>query len=160
MNRLKAAESKTSLAIEYLEEVVKQFAVLDYSHPYKLAAHARLIELYEKKGDSDSSTQHCIAIGSMKPWSETQNQTPLFRLPPRYPISYARDGKEGWTQMSFTVDEQGFVKDPVVIASEGGKLFTKESLKAIKRWRYAPKFVDGQPVAAEATVQLEYSLSP
>lgn len=157
---VKAAESKTSLAIEYLEEVVKQFAVLNYSHPYKLAAHARLIELYEKKGDSDSSTQHCIAIGSMKPWSETQNQTPLFRLAPRYPISYARDGKEGWTQMSFTVDEQGFVKDPVVIASEGGKLFTKESLKAIKRWRYAPKFVDGQPVAAEATVQLEYSLSP
>lgn len=65
--------------------------------------------------------------------------------------------------ISETIEQLGqidIVKDPVVIASEGGKLFTKESLKAIKRWRYAPKFVDGQPVAAEATVQLEYSLSP
>lgn len=156
---IRAAERKNGEAIAYLEEVVKQFSVLGYNHPYQLAAHARLVELYESKGDSDKSTQHCIAIGSMTPWSETQEQTPLFRISPSYPLSYARDGKEGWTQMSFTVDEQGFVVNPVVLASEGGKLFTKESLKALKQWRYAPKFVDGKPVAAEMSVQLDFSLN-
>lgn len=155
---IKAVEHKNSQAIEYLEEVVKQFSVLGYSHPYQLAAHARLVELYEAEDASDKSTQHCIAIGSMTPWQDTQEQTPLYRTPPRYPLSYAQRGKEGWTQLSFTVDEQGFVIDPVVLASEGGKQFANESLKAIKHWRYAPKFVDGKPVAAEATVQLDFSL--
>ena len=156
---IKAVEHKNSQAIEYLEEVVKQFSVLDYNHPYQLAAHARLVELYEAEGASNKSTQHCIAIGSMTPWNDSQEQTPLFRTPPRYPIAYARDSKEGWAQVSFTVDEQGFVRDPVLLASEGGKLFARESLKVIKQWRYAPKFVDGKPVAAEATVQLDFSLS-
>lgn len=43
--------------------------------------------------------------------------------------------------------------------SEGGSGFEKESLKAIKKWRYAPKFVDGKAVAAPSTVQLDYTLS-
>ncbi|MFV7783411.1 TonB family protein [Shewanella marisflavi] len=156
---IKAAEKDEDEAIALLEEVVKQFSVLDYSHPYKLAAHARLVELYEAEGHSDKSTQHCVAIGSMRPWSDEQDQAPIYREPPKYPLSYARDGREGWTQMSFTVDEQGFVRDPVVLASEGGQLFTRESLKVIKRWRYAPKFVDGKPIPAEVTVQLHYQLN-
>ncbi|MCG9739930.1 TonB family protein [Shewanella insulae] len=156
---IKAAEKKYDKAIPLLEEVIKQFSVLDFSHPYKLAAHARLVEIFEAEGESDKSTQHCVAIGSMKPWSDEQEQAPLYREAPKYPISYARDGREGWTQMSFTVDEQGFVRDPVVLASEGGQKFTRESLKAIKRWRYAPKFVDGKPIAAEVSVQLHYKLN-
>ncbi|TVP11467.1 TonB family protein [Shewanella sp. KCT] len=156
---IKAAEKKYDKAVPLLEEVIKQFSVLDFSHPYKLAAHARLVEIYEAEGESDKSTQHCVAIGSMKPWSEKQEQAPLYREAPKYPISYARDRREGWTQMSFTVDEQGFVRDPVVLASEGGQQFTRESLKAIKRWRYAPKFVDGKPVPAEVSVQLEYKVN-
>ncbi len=137
--------------------VITQFQKLDYNHPYELAAHAKLVQIYELDGESEKSTQHCIAIGSMKPWKEDIEPTPLFRKNPDYPMSYARSGKSGSAQLSFTIDEMGFVKDPVVIDTVGGEKFAKESLLALKQWRYAPKFVDGKAVEAkDMRVQLEY----
>ncbi|GIU44998.1 cell envelope biogenesis protein TonB [Shewanella sairae] len=137
--------------------VITQFQKLDYNHPYELAAHAKLVQIYELDGEREKSTQHCIAIGSMKPWKEDIEPTPLFRKNPDYPTSYARMGKSGSAQLSFTIDEMGFVKDPVVIDTIGGEKFATESLLALKLWRYAPKFVDGKAVEAkEVRVQLEY----
>lgn len=167
MKRVLAAYTVGS--IEYAEKhydkaetallyVIEQFEALDFDHPYELAAHAKLVELYELQGESDKSTQHCIAIGSMQPWSPEQEQTPLYRVAPDYPISYVKRRKEGSTQISFTVDEMGFVVDPVIIDSKGGSAFNKTSLEALKKWRYAPKFVDGKAVAAKSRVQLDYTI--
>lgn len=152
------AENRQGKAIPLFEEVIAQFSKLDYSHPYELASHARLVELYEEEGESEQSTKHCLAIGSMRPWQESQEQTPLYRVPPKYPISAARRGKEGWVQIAFIVDEYGFVTEPKVLDSRGGAGFEKSSLKTLKKWRYAPKFVDGKAVAAESRVQLDFTL--
>ncbi|MPY21106.1 TonB family protein [Shewanella psychropiezotolerans] len=152
------AERRESKAIPLFEEVITQFSKLNYSHPYELASHARLVELYEKEGDSESSTKHCIAIGSMRPWQENQEQTPLYRINPKYPMSAASTGKEGWVQVAFTVNESGFVTDPKVVNSKGSSGFERASLKALEKWRYAPKFVDGKPVAADSLVQLDFTL--
>ncbi len=150
---------QTKKSIMLLEEVVKQFSVLDYNHPYELTAHSYLVELYEREGESEKSTQHCIAIGSMRPWLDTQEQIPLYRVPPNYPQSYVKKRKEGWVQISFIIDDNGFVTNPEVIDSKGGSRFEKESLEVIKKWRYAPKFVDGKPVAAPSRIQLDYTMS-
>ncbi|GGI94306.1 cell envelope biogenesis protein TonB [Shewanella hanedai] len=152
-------KKNTEETILLLEEVVKQFSVLDYNHPYELRAHAYLVDLYEREGESSKSTQHCIAIGSMRPWLGDQEQVPLYRHSPNYPKSYARKGKEGWVQLSFTIDESGFVTDPKIIDSKGGSRFETESLKVIQKWRYAPKFVNGKSVAAPSTVQLDYTMA-
>ncbi|PKH54853.1 energy transducer TonB [Shewanella sp. Choline-02u-19] len=152
------AEKHYDAAEVALLYVIKQFEALDFDHPYELAAHAKLVEIYEIQGESDKSTQHCIAIGSMKPWSTEQEQTPLFRVPPKYPMSSLKRRQEGWSQVSFTVNEMGFVVDPVIMDSKGGSAFNKSTLKALKKWRYAPKFVDGKAVAANSTVQLDYKI--
>ncbi|ABV37936.1 TonB family protein [Shewanella sediminis HAW-EB3] len=151
-------EKKNSRAIPLLNEVVKQFSALNYTHPYELKAHAYLVELYEREGESDKSTEHCIAIGSMRPWLDDQEQVPLYRQPPEYPLSYVRRGKSGWAEVSFLVDELGFVKEPKILDSEGGSKFSDESIKALKQWRYAPKFVDGSPIAAETRVRMEFTI--
>ena len=167
MKRVLAAYTVGS--IEYAEKhydkaetallyVIEQFEALEYDHPYELAAHAKLVELYEAQGESDKSTQHCIAIGSMQPWSSEQEQTPLFRVQPKYPMSSLKKRKEGWSQISFTVNEMGFVIDPIILDSKGGSNFNKASLEALKKWRYAPKFVDGKAVAAKSSVQLDYTI--
>ena len=155
---IRKSKKQNSQAIELLNEVVKQFSVLDYSHPYELASHAHLVELYEQAGQSDESTQHCIAIGRMRPWTDTQDQLPLYRSEPKYPRNLGRSGKDGMVQLSFIVDESGFVTQPKIITSVGGSGFEKASLRAIKQWRYAPKFVDGKPVAAQSEVQIDYTL--
>ncbi|MBP7665186.1 MAG: energy transducer TonB, partial [Shewanella sp.] len=153
------AEKHDDKAIPLLLEVVKQFEALNFSHPYALSAHAYLVELYERQGKRDESTAHCIAIGKMRPWADAQEQQPIFRIVPDYPMSYVKQRKSGWVQLKFTVDENGFVKNPEILASKGGALFEKETLKMIDKWRYAPKFENGIAVEAQTTVQLDYTIN-
>ncbi len=151
-------EKKNSKAIPLLNDVIQQFSVLNYTHPYELKAHAYLVELYEREGESDKSTEHCIAIGSMRPWLDDQEQMPLYRHEPKYPFSYVKRRKSGWAEVSFTVDESGFVKDPKLLDSAGGSKFSDESIKALKQWRYAPKFVDGSPIAEQSRVRIDFTI--
>ncbi|MEL4281304.1 MULTISPECIES: energy transducer TonB [Shewanella] len=150
------AEKHDDKAIPLLLEVVKQFEALKFSHPYALSAHAYLVELYERQGKREESTAHCIAIGKMRPWADTQEQQPLFRTTPKYPKSYLIQRKSGYVTLNFTVDEMGFVKNPEVLESKGGVLFEKSTLKMIEEWRYAPKFEHGKPVPAQTTVRIDY----
>lgn len=156
MGAVEYAEKHDDKAIPLLLEVVKQFEALKFSHPYALSAHAYLVELYERQGKREESTAHCIAIGKMRPWADTQEQQPLFRTTPKYPKSYLMQRKSGYVTLNFTVDEMGFVKNPEVLESKGGVLFEKSTLKMIEEWRYAPKFEHGKPVPAQTTVRIDY----
>ncbi|WP_372859397.1 TonB family protein [Pseudoalteromonas sp.] len=147
-------------AIERLNRVVNAFdESLSYDHNAELTAHSRLIGLYEKQGKSDEATKHCIAIAKMVPWKESQEQTPLYRVNPKYPQNKARFNKDGSVVMEFEVDESGFVKNPQVISSEGGVAFEKSAVEALAQWRYAPKFEHGKAVAATSKVQLDFKVN-
>lgn len=158
---IKTGTGKTNSAIALYEDLIKSIkAQLDTSHPYELAARSRLIELYEKKGESEHATEHCIEIGRMKPWEQDLDPTPLYRLEPRYPVDYARRSKEGWAKLSFSIDEMGFVKDIEIIDTKGGTEFGHQSAKVLEKWRYAPKFEDGQAVTAKkVTVQMDFKMA-
>ena len=118
-----------------------------------------LVRLYQQQNSPDKATEHCQAIGRMTPWQDNQEQTPIFRAAPQYPQSVAKRGQSGWVQLEFTIDESGFVKDPKVLQWEGSKAFEAPSIKALKQWRYAPKFENGEPVAAISRVQLDYKIN-
>ncbi|NKF51798.1 energy transducer TonB [Shewanella sp. WXL01] len=86
--------------------------------------------------------------------------TPIVRIEPQYPIAAARDGKEGWVQLSFTINEVGGVEDVKVIKAEPKRLFNREAIRALKKWKYKPKIVDGKPLKQPGmTVQLDFTLS-
>ena len=70
--------------------------------------------------------------------------TPIVRIDPRYPIKAARDGKEGYVVLSFTINEIGGVEDVKVIEAKPKRLFDKEARRALKRWKYRPRMVDGK----------------
>ena len=154
------AQNKKHAATELYENVVLSLTeALKVSHPYELAARARLVNLYEQQGKSDQATQHCIAIGEMTPWNDEIEPLPLYRLAPQYPQSKARVRKEGSVQMSFTIDEMGFVRDAVVLNSDGGGAFGHEAKKALEKWRYAPKFEQGKATQVEGVkVQLDFKI--
>lgn len=85
---------------------------------------------------------------------------PIVRITPNYPIQAARDGLEGWVKLSFSISEIGAVVDAKVIGSEPAKIFDREALKALKRWKYRPKVQNGSAVIQEnQTVVLEFYLS-
>ena len=86
--------------------------------------------------------------------------TPIVRIEPKYPIQAARDGKEGWVQLSFTIDTIGGVKDVKVIAAQPKRIFDKEARRALSKWKYKPKVVDGKPIEQVGlTVQLDFKMN-
>jgi len=82
----------------------------------------------------------------------------LFRTLPKYPFDYARRKKYSWVKVGFTVSDFGTVIETKIIDSLGGKGFEKSALAALEKWRYAPKFENGEPIEAYATVQLDFKM--
>lgn len=85
--------------------------------------------------------------------------TPIVRIEPRYPISAARDGKEGWVKMRFTIDPVGNTTDIEVLDSDPPRVFDREAIRALRKWKYKPKVVDGKAVPQPGiVVQLDFKL--
>ncbi|MBH0015266.1 energy transducer TonB [Pseudoalteromonas sp. NGC95] len=89
----------------------------------------------------------------------TGDATPIVRINPKYPTTAARDGIEGWVQLSFSISPTGEVIDPVVINAEPKRTFDREAIRAIKRWKYRPKIIEGvAQLQTGQTVQLDFKL--
>ncbi|GAA6205474.1 MULTISPECIES: TonB family protein [Thalassotalea] len=85
--------------------------------------------------------------------------TPIVRIEPKYPIQAARDGKEGWVKLSFSINEIGGVEDVTVIDAEPKRIFDKEAKRALRKWKYKPKVVDGKPLRQTGlSVQLDFKM--
>ena len=153
------ARKKYRQAVESFQTNLPVFESLEgATHPLALNTHAFMIHALEKSNKSAEATKHCIAIGAMKPWDDSQEQMPLFRTNPKYPMDYARKGKSGWVKVGFTVSDVGTVKEAKILDSQGGSKFEKSSLVALEKWRYAPKFADGKPTEAYSTVRLDFKM--
>lgn len=70
---------------------------------------------------------------------------PIVRVAPVYPARALSRGIEGYVDMSFTVTSAGTVKDPVVLFSTSS-LFERAALRAVLKFKYKPRVVDGEPV--------------
>lgn len=84
---------------------------------------------------------------------------PLSRQPPQYPYQAARRGTEGWVRVSFRVTETGTVEDVVVLESEPPGVFDQAATRAVYRWRFKPRVVDGKPVAGRAEQVVDFKLN-
>jgi periplasmic protein TonB len=70
----------------------------------------------------------------------------FVRVEPDYPVGAVTRGIEGWVLVQFKVNEIGAVADAFVVDSDPANVFDDAALKAVARWRYQPKVVDGAPV--------------
>lgn len=158
--RYRQAQKKRIESAAYYEKVINTFdKEVDTSHPLELASRAALVNIYERLGKSEQATEHCVAIGHLTPWKDDIEPTPLYRLEPMYPREQAKRGHEGWVILSFDIDTYGFVTNVELESKHGAHGFAKQAKRAVKKWRYAPKIVDGKPQVAEGMrVQLDFKL--
>lgn len=85
--------------------------------------------------------------------------TPIVRIEPRYPVQAARDGIQGWVKMRFTIMEDGSVGNVEVVDAEPKRVFDREAIRALQRWKYTPKIVNGKAQQQPGiVVQLDFSL--
>ena len=84
---------------------------------------------------------------------------PLVRIEPRYPPKALREGKEGWVKLRFTIAADGTTKDIEVLDAKPRRLFEAEARRALARWKYQPRIVDGRAVEQPGElVQLDFVL--
>ncbi|WP_305910302.1 energy transducer TonB [Methylomarinum sp. Ch1-1] len=89
----------------------------------------------------------------------SSNVIPLVRIPPRYPMRAARRRIEGWVKVEFTITESGTVKDAVVVDSQPGNIFDQAALRAISKWKFKAKIIDGEAFEQRAVQVLQFKLS-
>ena len=70
---------------------------------------------------------------------------PIVRVAPVYPARALSRGLEGYVDMEFFVTPAGTVRDPVVVFSTSS-LFERAALRAVLKFKYKPRVVDGVPV--------------
>ncbi|HEY5624649.1 MAG TPA: energy transducer TonB [Gammaproteobacteria bacterium] len=97
------------------------------------------------------------------PWSPGTIPTngellPIVQVEPRYPPEALRERLEGWVRLEFTILADGSVADPEVIESRPGRVFDASARNAILRWRFRPRVVNGEAVAARAELTMDYFL--
>ncbi len=78
---------------------------------------------------------------------------PILTVPPEYPRRMLSRGTEGWVIVEFTVDELGRVTTPRVVASFPSNGFDQSALKAVLRYKYKPRVVNGTAVPVQGVRQ-------
>ena len=77
---------------------------------------------------------------------------PRVMTSPVYPERALRLGMDGYVVIQFDINTRGLVENPRVIEAKPKRIFNKAALHAIKRFRYVPQKVNGQPVAVQGIV--------
>ncbi|MGB0894653.1 MAG: TonB family protein [Parashewanella sp.] len=113
---------------------------------------------FNMSGVTATSGRGGFKLGNMM--TRDGDVTPIVRIEPQYPISAARDGKEGYVTLSFSINTIGGVEDVKVIDAKPKRIFNKAARRALKKWKYKPQIVDGKPKKKTGLkVTLDFSLN-
>jgi protein TonB len=83
---------------------------------------------------------------------------PVVVIRPMYPREAALKGQEGWVKVEFIITAAGTVKNPKVIDADPPRVFNREALRAILKWKFKPRVVDGVAVDRPATQTIDFNL--
>lgn len=84
---------------------------------------------------------------------------PIVRIEPQYPREALVEGISGYVVIEFTIEPDGSVADPKILESQPRRMFDRNAVRAIYKWKFKPRIVDGKPVARRATQRLEFNLA-
>lgn len=82
----------------------------------------------------------------------------LVAIAPNYPRKALIAKIEGWVKVEFTITGSGSVINPKVVSSKPARIFNREALRAILKYRFKPKFVNGVATQQVATQTIEFKL--
>jgi len=97
-------------------------------------------------------------LGGMAELKTDGDIIPIVRVEPRYPRKAARAGTQGWVKLEFSILEDGTVTNAKVIDAKPRRVFNREAIRAIQRWKFKPKIVDGKPAQQTATQVIDFKL--
>ena len=98
-----------------------------------------------------------LATSDLSAQSKPEPPVPVRMVPPEYPSELRREGVSGVVMISCTIDVKGDVQD-VVIEKSSNQSFNPSALAAVKKWKFKPAKIDGEPVAKKVTIPLKFTV--
>ena len=83
---------------------------------------------------------------------------PIVRIAPQYPRQALLEGIEGWVRIEFVIKPDGTVADPDIIGAEPPRIFNTSAMRAILRWKFKPRIVDGKAVSRRGAQVIVFEL--
>jgi periplasmic protein TonB len=83
---------------------------------------------------------------------------PLVTIPPRYPKKAKRLKKEGYVKVLLQISAHGLVRSAKVIESKPKGFFEKEALRAVKKYKFKAKVINGKAVPNEGIQRIDFVL--
>ena len=83
---------------------------------------------------------------------------PIVRINPQYPREALADGTEGFVKFEVLIGTDGRVVDVKVTEAAPGRVFVRSALRAVRRWVFKPRVVDGTPVERWAKTSIVFEL--
>ena len=86
--------------------------------------------------------------------------TPVLtrRVEPTYPAEARRTRRQGWVDVTFTVQPDGSVTGASVADADPKYVFDRAALAAVSRWQFSPSMQDGKPMTAQVRQRIEFHL--
>ena len=84
---------------------------------------------------------------------------PLIRTSPLYPPRALSRKIEGKVKVLFTITKEGTVINPKVIQATPEKTFNRAALRAIRKWKFKKKLVDGEAVSWQSVQTISFKLA-
>ena len=143
---LLARKNRRAAATRFARSIELLLQRLDESDETILMVRAFHLQALEEAGRSDEATAECVAIAEARSDEENAKFVPLYKVQPVYPRGALQAGQQGYSIVSLTVTPEGRTADWKIVDSSPRGTFDRAALEAVKKFRYAPRIVDGAPV--------------
>jgi protein TonB len=81
----------------------------------------------------------------------------IYDVPPKYPPEAGQARIEGTVVLVAVIGKDGSVQD--VRVESGSSMLTQAAVDAVKRWRYKPYMLNGEPVEVDSRITINFTLS-
>ena len=88
--------------------------------------------------------------------SGTSQLIPLVKVAPRCPPEAALAGINGEVLLNLLVNSSGRVEQIILVRANPPRVFNREATKAVRRWQFKPKTIDGIAVEQRGELKVEF----
>jgi protein TonB len=84
---------------------------------------------------------------------------PIVRIDPQWPREALVKGIEGYVVVEVTIASDGSVRGASIIESVPKRMFDRNVIRAVLKWKFKPRIINGVPVERKAIQTLEFKIN-
>ena len=84
---------------------------------------------------------------------------PIVRIDPQWPREALVKGIEGYVVVEVTIASDGSVRGASIIESVPKRMFDRSVIRAVLKWKFKPRIINGVPVERKAIQTLEFKIN-